>query len=55
MNTNTKTDRFVEAWKYTKRGYGIVHRLDPSYMPIAALSGIIKAAQPLLYFMAHPE
>lgn len=56
MNTNTeKRIGLWEAWKYTKRGYGIVHRLDPSYMPIAALSGIIKAAQPLavLYFMAR--
>lgn len=44
-----------DAWKYTKRGFSIIRRLCPSYMPLSAASSLISAAQPLivLYFTAQ--
>lgn len=44
-----------DAWKYTKRGFGIIRRLCPSYMPLSAASSLISAVQPLavLYFTAQ--
>lgn len=56
MNTNTeKRIGLWEAWKFTKRGYGIIHRLYPSFMPFSAISAVISAIQPLcvLYFSAR--
>lgn len=46
---------FRDAWKYTKRGFSIIRRLYPSYMPLSAASSLIIAVQPLvvLYFTAQ--
>lgn len=46
---------FRDAWKYTKRGFGIIRRLCPSYMPLSAASSLITAVQPLivLYFTSQ--
>jgi len=54
---NEKGDKicFRNAWKYTKRGFGILNRLCPSYLPLSAASSLISAVQPLivLYFTAQ--
>ncbi len=56
MNINTERRIGLwEAWKLTKRGYGIIRSLDPSFLPLSAFSAVIKAIQPLsvLYFLAR--
>ncbi len=54
-NKNEGKISFWEAWKHTKRGFGIIRRLCPSYMPLAAVNSLINAVQPLLvlYFSAQ--
>lgn len=46
---------FQDAWKYTKRGFGILRRLCPSFMPLSAASSLLNAVQPLivLYYTAQ--
>lgn len=46
---------FHDALKLTKRGFGILKRLYPSYMPLSAVNSLISAVQPLvvLYFTAQ--
>lgn len=39
--------RFNEAWAYTKRGFRIIQRLCPQYMPLSFISSLIDAVQPL--------
>ncbi|MBO7743416.1 ABC transporter ATP-binding protein [Paenibacillus sp. MWE-103] len=42
-------------WHNLRRGYGIVHRLTPAYIPLTIVSSFIKAVQPLtvLYLSAR--
>lgn len=44
-----------DAWKYSKRGFGIIRKLYPSYIPLSVTSSFVSAIQPLivLYFTAQ--
>lgn len=55
MNGNDEKMGWVKAWKLTKRGFGIIRRLCPPFMPLSAANSLINALQPLfiLYMSAR--
>lgn len=55
MSNKNDNINIKETWKHTKRGFGIIRKLNPYYTPFTIFNAVINALQPFitLYFTAQ--